>query len=353
MSGLHIDPTAKIAASARLDVKRGLVGAGVVIAEGCTILAEELHLAENVQIGAGVNVRSRRFALGAATRVERECRFAGIGKLAEDISLGDECFVGESSAILLPRLVVGDYVAFHHHLLANGYDTCAVGHNCWIGQNSVLNATAKLVIGNNVGIGAYSSIYTHAFNGELLEGCEVFNVGPVTIEDNVWIVGSYNVISPGVTLGRKSMVLTSSVVSRSVAPMHCVGGVPAKDLTDRIKPFRNVTLPEKMAMMRRFIGELASERYEDDSRAIEHGFVLGEKRGTPYRVVCVDDASSVAGHEYPTIIFAMVGTRSDASVFNLQTKRYTKRRSSAEIEVIRFMNGYRARFVPEDRPVVQ
>jgi acetyltransferase-like isoleucine patch superfamily enzyme len=85
-----------------------------------------------------------------------------------------------------------------------------IGHNVWVGQNCVLNAEDDLTIGNHVGIGAYSSVYTHGYFGDLLEGCQVFKVGPVTIEDDVWILGSYNIISPGVTLGAKSLILTGA-----------------------------------------------------------------------------------------------------------------------------------------------
>lgn len=351
---IEIHPSARISESAKLEARGGRIGANVVIGDGCAIDADELVLHDNVQLGTNVTIRAKRFVLGYGTRVERDSRFAGIGGPAVEMAIGDECFIGEAATILLPRFVVGDYVAMHNHLLANGYQTCAIGHNCWIGQNCVLNATALLTIGNNVGLGAYSSVYTHAFNGELLEGCEIFNMAPVVIEDNVWIVGSYNVISPGVTLGKKSMVLTSSVVSKSVPPMHTVAGVPAKDLTDRLKPFRDVTVEEKLTMMRRFAGELAAERYPGDVQEVDGGFLVGEKRGKPYRVLCVEDASTVQADERPAVVYAIrsadLGER--VTVFDLSTKRYTKRRTFAEIEAIKFMNGYRARFVPEDQPVV-
>jgi hypothetical protein len=136
--------------------------------------------------------------------------------------------------------------------------------------------------------------------------------------------------------------------------MHCVGGVPAKDLTERIKPFRDVTVAEKLAMMRRFVHELAEERYPGDAREIDGGVVLGERGGRPYRVVCVEDAATVVADAMPAVVYAVksADTADNVTVFDLATKRYPKRRTFAEIEVIRFMNGYRARFVPEDRPVV-
>jgi hypothetical protein len=66
-----------------------------------------------------------------------------------------------------------------------------------LGQNCILNSTERLTIGNGVGIGTYSCVWTHGFHGELLEGCKILKLAPTVIEDDVLIVGSYNIVSPG------------------------------------------------------------------------------------------------------------------------------------------------------------
>src|SRR6185436_12656439 len=50
---------------------------------------------------------------------------------------------------------------------------------------------------------------------------------PVKIEDNVWI-GEYVTILPGVTVGRGSIIGTSSVVTRDIPPYTIAVGIPAK-----------------------------------------------------------------------------------------------------------------------------
>ncbi len=42
----------------------------------------------------------------------------------------------------------------------------------------------------------------------------------------------------------------------------------------------------------------------------------------------------------------------NVTIFDLSTKQYTKRRTEPEIQIIKFMNGYRARFVPTTHPIV-
>jgi len=50
---------------------------------------------------------------------------------------------------------------------------------------------------------------------------------PVKIEDNVWI-GEYVTILPGVTVGKGSIIGTSSVVTRDIPPYTIAVGIPAK-----------------------------------------------------------------------------------------------------------------------------
>lgn len=52
------------------------------------------------------------------------------------------------------------------------------------------------------------------------------NVGPVQIEDNVWI-GEGSTVLKGVTIGKGAVVGTKSVVVRSIPPFTIVAGNPA------------------------------------------------------------------------------------------------------------------------------
>jgi acetyltransferase-like isoleucine patch superfamily enzyme len=325
------------------------------IGAGSVIRADDLTLGPGARIGENVTIEAETVIVGHHATISDDCTLRGLGARARLVEVGDRFLLGPSSAILVPQFVAGDYVAIHNHLLCNGYEPCVIGHNSWIGQNCILNSTAPLTIGNNVGIGAYSSLYTHAYNGELLEGCEIFNEAPVVVEDNAWLVGGYNVISPGVTLGARSVVLTSSVVSRDVPPAHCVGGVPAKDLTERLKPFRDVTLQDKLAMMRRFVGEFADERHAGATAPIDGGHRVTPAGGDSFFVVVQDELdpaalpAGVAGAVYAGAVVAPLDDER-VTVFDVSTKRYGKRRTPPEVALIGFMNGYRARFVPDDRP---
>lgn len=93
------------------------------------------------------------------------------------------------------------------------------------------------------------------------------------------MVGSYNVISPGVTLGRKSVILTGSVVTKDVAPYSCVGGNPAIDITNKLPPYRKVTIEEKYEMMKKFIKEFVDTFYKNNIK-LENGWCIKDDKHT-------------------------------------------------------------------------
>jgi acetyltransferase-like isoleucine patch superfamily enzyme len=333
-------------------------GSGLRIGRGSRISVDELLLGDGVEIGSDVVIDAERVELGHRARIGNGCRVAAIGGRGRCFRAGDYFLFGERNLSLLPSFVAGDYVSVHHDLLMNGYSACAIGHNTWVGQNCVLNATDKLCIGNNVGIGAYTSIYTHAFNGELLEGCQVFNKAPVTIADNAWLVGSYNVVSPGVTIGPRAMILSSSVVSRDVPEGHCVGGIPARDLTDRIRPFRDLSIGGRVELMRRFVMEFGEEVYPGRFKASPQGIAVAPEGRRAFFVEVQEtlDERTLSGRGPGAVYAGTAGEYvglSEVTVFDLTTKTYRKLRTEIEIDLIRFMNGYRARFVPHDEPRVE
>ena len=85
-------------------------------------------------------------------------------------------------------------------------------------------------IGNNVDIAQESNLWTlqhdpHSDTHDTVGG-------DVVIEDYVWIAARSTIL-PGVRVGRGAVVATGSVVTRDVAAMTIVGGVPAKPIGKR------------------------------------------------------------------------------------------------------------------------
>ncbi len=104
--------------------------------------------------------------------------------------------------------------------------------NIFIGENTIVNKKVlldgrggKLIIGDNVDIAQETNIWTLEHN--VHDDYHKDIGGDVIIEDYVWIASRVTIL-PGVTIGRGAAVAANAVVTKDVAPMSIVGGIPAK-----------------------------------------------------------------------------------------------------------------------------
>jgi hypothetical protein len=170
----------------------------------------------------------------------------------------------------------------------------------------ILNATEEFTVGNNVGIGAHSQLWTHIKYGDVLEGCRFNSSKPMIIGDDVWFVG-HCIVSP-IKAADKSMAMVGSVVTRDMEENHVYGGSPAKDLTEKLgKQFESRTLEKKMEMMNIALDEFRS------SKSIE----------VP-SIKVVRDESEFSFSD-------------DISYFSPKSRTYTKKRTEVEMEFMRFL----------------
>jgi len=93
---------------------------------------------------------------------------------------------------------------------------------CWIEPGE------GVYIGDQVGIGAYTLIFTHGAWSDFLHNGPV-KYGPVTIEDHTWLPWRVFVL-PGVTIGRRSIIGANSTVTTSIPAHTMAAGYPAKVL---------------------------------------------------------------------------------------------------------------------------
>ena len=88
----------------------------------------------------------------------------------------------------------------------------------------------RLEIGEDADIGPYTHVWTLEHDpNDVNHGTKQ---GTVTIEHHVWIASRVTIL-PGVTIGYGAVVATGSVVTKNVAPMTIVAGIPAKPIGKR------------------------------------------------------------------------------------------------------------------------
>ncbi len=120
-----------------------------------------------------------------------------------------------------------------------------IGRNTRINRGCTLDLRSGLTIGDNVSISPEVIILggTHDPDDPMFDPVP----GAVAIEDHVWI-GTRAMILPGVTLGRGSVIAAGAVVTKDVAPLTIVGGVPAKPIGKRDPGATVYQLPTRLPL---------------------------------------------------------------------------------------------------------
>ena len=356
ISGENVDISEKavIEDNCKISAAEIKIGDHARIGKNVTILGKRIEIGEKAIIEDECRIFAKEFFIGWKSHIEKECSFRAIGgKPAEKIIIGDGSFIGFGANTLVPVLKIGDYTIIHNHVLINGYDPCVIGHNCYFMQHCVLNSTKKLTIGNNVGVGLNTKIWTHTAWGELLEGCNLYLEAPTTIEDEVILWGGPIVVNPGLTLGKRSVVLPGAVVTKDTSPGHCYGGIPARDMTEKMKPYREITVDEKYSMMKKFTDEFVqsiSETY--NVQRLEGGYLLTSKEHK-FKILFFREVKENFPNEDDVDVIIITKRQDNntlgnrVSVFDLQTKYYTKKRLDAEFMFLKFLDDYKARFLPK------
>lgn len=168
-----------------------------------------------------------------------------IGPNCKRLSIGFGSFIGNDVYIDVPELEIGDYVTIHHGSIIHGKRTI-IGHNCWFGHYTIIDSLGGLTrIGNNVGVGAHSQLWSHMKFGDVLNGCRWNSAGQLLLDDDVWLVG-HCIVGP-IHAKSKAMLMTGSVAVKDLEENRIYAGSPAADVTDRLgSQFRNVPLAERV-----------------------------------------------------------------------------------------------------------
>jgi acetyltransferase-like isoleucine patch superfamily enzyme len=264
----------------------------------------EIH-AEEVVMGRNVVIEDGAILQGRTT------------KLARRISIGDHVFIGANTRSYVDVLEIGDYSAIHNHGFIAGDQPCIIGTCGWFGQHTIFNSTGGLTIGNGVGVGAYSQLWSHIRHGDVLQGCRFNSTKPLVIEDDVWFVG-HCIVSP-IVAKKKSMAMVGSVVTGDMEENHVYAGVPAKDVTEKIGPqFSDVPLDKKHRAMAAKL---------DEFYALHPEFKRGEIR-------VVRSLAEEGGNE------------GRSTVFDVATRTYNRRRTPQEFAFMRLLLQDLTKFFP-------
>jgi acetyltransferase-like isoleucine patch superfamily enzyme len=259
------------------------------IVDSPVIQVEEMIVGKNVVIEPGVEIRCKRLVLG------------------------DGVIIKSGTRIEMTDLVVGDYTKINNHCFLTGTDWCRIGHNCWFGHYTIIDSIGTTRIGNGVGVGAHSQLWTHIYFGDILEGCRFASHQPLIIDDDVWLVG-HCIVSP-VHIKPRSMAMVGSIITKDMEENHIYAGSPAKDMTDRFgNQFEDTSMEEKRSKLKAYLEDFL-QRYKPKEN----------------RIRIVDRIDSRV---------------KNLSQFSLAERRYMKNLYPEEVAFMRYLLPTKAKFLP-------
>lgn len=135
--------------------------------------------------------------------------------------------------IRMLRWIAGNFPANSIRVAALRACGFNIGHKVYIAEGlklSMMNSahTATLTIGDRVSIGPNVTLVlsSHANHSALTAAFPPVH-DDITIDDDCWL-GAGVIITPGVTMNKKSAAAAGAVIVKDVPSYHLVGGVPAK-----------------------------------------------------------------------------------------------------------------------------
>lgn len=110
-----------------------------------------------------------------------------------------------------------------------------IGNNVGIGAFSILNSIESISIGNDVMISSHVHIIDadHGIKKEEKVRSQPYTTAPINIGNDVWIGNSVTILK-GVQIGDGAIIGAGSVVTKNIEPYTVVAGVPARKIRDRI-----------------------------------------------------------------------------------------------------------------------
>jgi acetyltransferase-like isoleucine patch superfamily enzyme len=235
-----------------------------------------------------------------------------IGPNCRKVKIGYGTIIGRDIYIDVEDLDIGEYTTIHHGCVLHG-KRLTIGHNCWFGHYTIIDALGgDTRIGNNVGVGAHSQLWSHIKCGDVLQGCRWNSSNRLYLDDDVWLVG-HCIVGP-IHAKTKSMLLAGSVATKDLEENRIYAGSPAVDVSPKLGlQFSEISLEEKI---RRF-------------------FALRE--------------DFCAHYNYARDCFCEVSeTRisRDAVIFDVSKREYFPTRSELEYKFIRYMLYDKAKWIP-------
>lgn len=186
--------------------------------------------------------------------------------VTEKLVIGDRSIIGDYFEISGRHIIIGkEFWSGKHCQIGGGSckdkrSSLLIGDQCHLGNYGSINTARPVIIGDEVGLGEGTKVYTHGAYLSFLDGFPV-DFGPVIIESHVWCPNA--IIMPNVTIGHDTVVGAGAVITKSIPSGSLAVGCPAKVIRENCYP-KKLTDEEFRIKMNEFV-----KHFKDDIADIE------------------------------------------------------------------------------------
>ena len=203
---------------------------------GSYIIAEQLKLGHNVQVGPHTTIRATECIIGDDVTIGSHNSFL----VGQHLEIGALTTMGNYNSLTARTIKLGEYVFWDSHVTVghggkfspDGHLT--VGSYSMICARITLNTNHRIDIGEYVGIGEDVSVWTHGSFLPILEGFPA-DFGPVNIGHHVWLPARTTVL-PNRRIGNNVVIGTNSLINKDLPDGCLAGGIPVKILREHAYP---------------------------------------------------------------------------------------------------------------------
>ena len=220
----------------------------------------------------------------------------------ESFEIGENCYIGKGVSITCRHFKAGNYLYMADRVeVGRGgckglRSTVTIGDHVGIFEDTIINPSEPVRIGDNVGIGAEVMIWTHGAWLDVFEGFPS-GFGPIEIGDNVWLPAR-SIVLPKVKIGSNSVITINSIVNRDIPSGSLAGGNPARVIKENVYP-RKLTEKQKKDLILEIMSswnELLLCKIENSSQKISFFF---DSKSTTLTVSYKDSVCDIFLKEKP------------------------------------------------------
>lgn len=159
---------------------------------------------------------------------KREPKIHPSARIGKDVVIGDWSTIGPR-CIIEGDVEIGRAAWINPDVVIGGgqkeLGSLKTGDFLHVGLRAFINIADEVTIGDEVGLGVETKLYTHGGYLDVLRGFPSKR-GPITIGSYVWLPNA--MVLPDVTIGSNVVVAAMSLVNKDLPDGCLAGGVPAK-----------------------------------------------------------------------------------------------------------------------------